>query len=87
MGLYELFPANKRVEKKLKELIETRKDILEKLRKLKENPRENVGAHPLHGPLAGRWSCWLGSNLRIIYIINDSERKIEMVAVGTHKIY
>ena len=84
--MYELYPANRRVERKLDNLIKTRKDIIEKLKRLKEDPRKNVVAHKLHGRLAGKWSCWLGSNLRIIYIINDSEKKIEIEAVGTHKI-
>ena len=58
--MYEIYPGNKRVEKKLNKLIKTRKDIVEKLQRLKEDPRKNVGAHPLHGPLAGKWACWLG---------------------------
>ncbi|MFH1593000.1 MAG: type II toxin-antitoxin system mRNA interferase toxin, RelE/StbE family [Candidatus Woesearchaeota archaeon] len=85
--MYEIYLANKKVERILDKLTKTRKDIVEKLQRLKEDPRKNVGAHPLHGPLAGKWSCWLGSNLRIIYIIEKNNKRIEIEAVGTHKIY
>ncbi len=53
--MYEIYPANKRVEKKLEEIKNSRNDILEKLKNLKENPRENSGAHPLHGRLQSKW--------------------------------
>ena len=58
-----------------------------KLERLKENPRERIGAHPLHGRLKGKWSCWLGSNIRIIYSINEINNKIIIEAIGSHKIY
>ena len=52
--MYELCPANRKVERELNRLIKFRKDIAEKLRKLAEDPRRNVGvAHPLYGRLAG----------------------------------
>ncbi len=85
--MYEIHPANKKVEKKLNKLIQARHDVVNKLRRLKQNPRKALDAHPLHGPLEGKWSCWLGSNLRIIYIIDDVNKKIEIEATGTHKIY
>jgi len=85
--MYHIYPANKRVEKRLEELKENRHDVVEKLRKLKENPRENSGAHPLHGRLQGMWACWLGSNLRIIYCIDDTSKRIDVLAVCSHKIY
>ncbi len=85
--MYEIYPANKKVEKLLNNLIKTRKDVVEKLKRLKENPRRALDAHPLHGGLEGKWSCWLGLNLRIIYIIDDANKRIEIEAAGTHKIY
>ena len=85
--MYEIYPASKRVEKALLEFIRSRSDVVEKLRRLKENPRENIGAHPLHGPLAGKWSCWLGSNIRMVYAIDDRNKRIEVEAIGSHKIY
>jgi len=55
--MYRIFTSNKRVEKKLKYYIESRKDILKKLRRLTNNPKKECGAHPLKGKLKGKWSC------------------------------
>jgi mRNA-degrading endonuclease YafQ of YafQ-DinJ toxin-antitoxin module len=65
--MYSLSVANSKTEKLLLNYIKLRKDIINKLDKLKENPRRENGAHPLHGRLNGKWACWLGSNLRLIY--------------------
>ena len=67
--------------------IKERQDIASKLQRLKQSPRTEIGAHPLHGRLADKWSCWLGSNIRMIYSIDDSAKKIIVEAIGTHKIY
>ena len=85
--MYKFFTANSKTEKRLKEYIKTRKSIKNKLERLKINPRKEIGAHPLHGRLLGKWSCWLGSNIRIIYSIDDLNKKIIIEAVGSHKIY
>ena len=85
--MYKLFTANSKTEKRLKEFISLRLDMKEKLDKLKIEPRRANGAHPLHGRLEGKWSCWLGSNIRMIYNINDKEGVIIIEAVGSHKIY
>ena len=85
--MYRIFTANSKTEKILQECISLRNDIKEKLDKLKLEPRRANGAHPLHGKLKGKWSCWLGSNIRMIYIINEKEKKIIIEAVGSHKIY
>lgn len=85
--MYAIFTANSKTEEKLKKYIEFRNDIKEKLDKLKLFPRKANGAHPLHGRLHGKWACWLGSNIRIIYSIDDKRRTIIIEAIGTHKIY
>lgn len=85
--VYEIYPANRRVEKTLQELILLRKDIVDKLRRLKDDPRRALDAHFLHGQLKGKWSCWLGYNLRMIYTIDDINKMIEVEAIGSHKIY
>ena len=85
--MYKIFTANKKTEKILQKYISSRADIKNKLEKLKINPRKESGAHPLHGKLEGKWACWLGSNIRLIYIINDEEDLIMILAVGSHKIY
>jgi len=81
---YILSTVNKKTEKRLSEYLALREDIKEKLDKLRENPRRANSAHPLHGKLQGKWSCWLGSNIRLIYTINDKERLIIIYAIGTH---
>ena len=85
--MYEICTANNKTEKLLKHYIKEREDILSKLQRLKQSPRTEIGAHPLHGRLLGKWSCWLGSNIRMIYSIDDSNKRIIVEAVGTHKIY
>jgi len=85
--MYEIKPANKKTEKKINEYKERRNDIYRKLEALQENPREANAAHPLKGRLAGKWACWLGSNIRIVYFINEENKWIEIENIGTHKIY
>jgi addiction module RelE/StbE family toxin len=85
--MYKLHAANSRVEKRLQSYIHVRDDVREKLDRLKKDPRRELGAHPLHGRLAGKWGCWLGSNIRAIYTIDDQNKIIFVEAIGTHKIY
>ncbi|MDO8529007.1 MAG: hypothetical protein Q7S06_03920 [Nanoarchaeota archaeon] len=85
--MYDLFIANSKTEKRLKEYISSRNDIRDKLDRLRENPHKANGAHQLHGKLTGKFACWLGSNIRIIYIIDEVKKSIIVEAVGTHKIY
>mgnify|MGYP001593997405 CR=1 FL=1 len=85
--MYEIYTANSKVEKRLREYLEQRKDISDKLDKLRQNPRKANEAHLLHGKLAGTWSCWLGSNIRILYIIDDDDKTIIIEAIGSHNIY
>ncbi|MBI4175759.1 MAG: type II toxin-antitoxin system mRNA interferase toxin, RelE/StbE family [Candidatus Aenigmarchaeota archaeon] len=59
----------------------------EKLNRLKNNPRKEIGAHPLHGRLKGKWACWLGSDIRMVYSIHDEKKQIVIEAVGSHKAY
>jgi len=85
--MYELIVPNVKMEKRVQEYISIRGDIKEKLDKLKLEPRRANGAHPLHGKLSGKWSCWLGSNIRLIYEIDDQKRQIRIYALGSHKVY
>jgi len=71
--MYTLFTANSKTEKRLQEYLSLRADIKEKLERLKVDPRKVNGAHPLHGRLEGKWSCWLGSNIRLIYSIDEGQ--------------
>ena len=61
--MYKIFTANSKTEKRIMEYLLIRTDIKEKLNKLATDPRRANGAHPLHGRLTGKWSCWLGSNI------------------------
>ena len=85
--MYEIYIANNKTEKMLKRYMKERRDITDKLQRLKQSPRTEIDAHPLHGRLAGKWSCWLGSNIRMIYSIDDTKRRIIVEAVGTHTVY
>jgi len=85
--MYELYTANDKTEKRLNEYTRIRKDIREKLERIKADPRRELDAHPLHGKLKGKWSCWLGYNIRMIYSIDDLNKKLIVEAVGSHKIY
>lgn len=84
---YEIYTANSRTEKRLKEYLSLRSDIKEKLCRLKLEPRRANGAHQLSGKLMGKWACWFGSNIRAIYSIDDEKKIIFIEAVGSHKIY
>ncbi len=85
--MYEIYTANSKTEKRLSNYISMRGDIKNKIDRLKFEPRKANGAHPLHGKLSEKWACWLGANIRVIYIINDKDRIITIIAVGSHKIY
>lgn len=82
--MYRIFTANSKTEKRIQKYIQIRKDISQKLERLKQDPRKANDAHPLHGRLKDKWSCWLGSNIRIVYSINDEEKIIIIEAIGSH---
>lgn len=85
--MYEIVIRNKKVENKLRDYINQRSDINEKIDRLKNNPRKELSAHPLHGILKGKLACWLGYNIRMIYKIDDFNKEIIIESIGTHKIY
>lgn len=85
--MYKIFTANSKTEKRLQNCLHEKKGIKAKLERLKFNPRNEIGAHPLHGRLRGKWSYWLGNNIRMIYNIDDVSHKIIVEAIGSHKIY
>ena len=85
--MYKIFTANTKVEKRLEKYLRLRKDIKNKLERLKINPKREIGAHPLYGRLAKKWSCRIGSNIRIIYSIDENNKRIIIESIGSHKIY
>ncbi|MCR4327138.1 MAG: hypothetical protein NUV46_00985 [Nanoarchaeota archaeon] len=52
--MFEISTYNKKIKKELEKYISIRLGISKKLNKLKENPRKESGAHPLHGRLTGK---------------------------------
>jgi len=85
--MYDLFTAGHRTEKRLQLYLAQRRDIQPKLESVRRDPRHACDAHPLHGRLQGKWSCWLGGNIRMVYSIDDINKKIIVEAVGSHKVY
>ena len=85
--MYRLFFSNGKAEKMLRYYVGMFDSVGKKLERLKLEPRREIGAHPLHGRLKGKWSCWLGSNVRMIYSIDELNKRIIIQAVGSHKIY
>jgi len=85
--MYEIYTSNKKVEKRLNNYIDSYNNISDKLKRIKNNPRKECDAHPLKGKLNGKWACWLGSNIRIIFVIDDYTKRIWIESIGTHKIY
>jgi addiction module RelE/StbE family toxin len=85
--MYKLTTRSKKAEKQFYTGTSSRKGIPSKLDKLKADPRKELGAHKLKGKLEGKWSCSLGADIRMIYEIDDENKEIVVVAVGSHKIY
>jgi len=85
--MYKITTRSRKAEKQFYEVLNSRQDIPGKLELLKENPRKALDAHKLKGKLKGKWSCYLGRDLRIMYEIDDNLKEIVVVAAGSHKIY
>lgn len=83
--MYEITTKSKRAEKQYYEALQSNSTMSEKLEKLKENPRGCLDAHKLKGKLSGLWSCWLASDLRMVYKIDDEKKEIILFSVGNHK--
>ena len=85
MLMYKLTTRSKKAEKQFYSYLD--KSISEKLEKLMQNPRKELDAHKLKGKLEGKWSCSLGYDIRMVYEIDDENKEIVVIAVGSHKIY
>ena len=83
--MYKITTRSKKAEKQFHDFLDNK--IAKRLGLLKQGPRTNLGAHKLKGKLKGLWSCWFGSDLRMIYEIDDKSKEIIVVAVGSHKLY
>ncbi|MBS3065061.1 MAG: type II toxin-antitoxin system mRNA interferase toxin, RelE/StbE family [DPANN group archaeon] len=85
--MYKLTTRSKKAEKQYYKILNSRNDIPQKLEKLKLDPKTALNAHKLKGKLEGKWSCYLGYDIRLIYEIDDANKEIIVVATGSHKIY
>ncbi len=83
--MYQFTTRSKRAEKQFYEVLNSREAIREKLRLLQENPRQELSAHKLKGKLEGKWSCYLGWDIRLVYEIDDENKEIIITAAGSHK--
>ncbi|MFB6246172.1 MAG: type II toxin-antitoxin system RelE/ParE family toxin [Candidatus Pacearchaeota archaeon] len=85
--MYDFSARTSQAEKEF-ENCKKSEDIVKKLKKLREDPRNNLNAHKLKGKLKGKWSCYLRKNLRMVYFIDDESKLIIVVSVGSHnKVY
>tara|TARA_Y100000310_G_C20050587_1_gene520372 strand:- start:195 stop:458 length:264 start_codon:yes stop_codon:yes gene_type:complete len=86
--MYEIYTSNKKTRKKILSYMKKRNIVIDKLKKLKENPRrKDLDAHQLKGIFKGYWSCSLNGNIRLMYVIDEKNKIIKTVRIGTHKIY
>lgn len=83
--MYKLTTRSKKAERQFYDILNSRENIREKLEKLRNNPRAELDAHKLKGKLEGKWACILGYDIRIVYEIDDKNKEIVVVAVGSHK--
>lgn len=85
--MYTFTTRSKKAEKQFYEVLDSRKNIREKLPRLQNDPRRELDDHKLKGKLEGKWSYWLGGDLRLIYEIDDENKEIVVVAANSHKEY
>jgi mRNA interferase YafQ len=83
--MYKFTTRSKKAEKQFYRMLDSQAGIRDKLEMLKKDPRGQFNAHKLKGKLDGKWSCYLGYDIRLVYEINDKNREIVVVAAGSHK--
>jgi len=86
-AVYKITTRSKKAEKQFYYYLKLRHDMPSKIEKLKEAPRKELDAHKLKGQLEGKWSCSLGYDIRMVYEIDDENKEIIILAVGSHKLY
>ncbi len=84
--MHTLQISTRKIEKRLNEFIEKYPALKEKLKRLQQNPRKAIDAHPLHGEFHGLWSCHLSKNpdIVLVYFIDDNNKIIGIVRAGSH---
>ena len=66
--MYNLTTRSKKAEKQFYEVLSSREAIRTKLEMLRNDPR------------GGKWSCYLGYDIRLVYEIDDENKEIVVVA-------
>jgi addiction module RelE/StbE family toxin len=85
--MYTIVTQSKRAQRQYEQALYALNHIHKKLVLLQHNPRRALKAHKLKGKLQGKWSCWLASNVRLVYEIDDIHEQIVVFSAGSHKIY
>ena len=83
--MYDFTARSKKAEKQFYEILNSREIIKIKLEMLRKDPRGQFNAHKLKGKLDGKWACYLGYDIRLVYEIDDTNQEIVVVAAGSHK--
>ena len=86
MSEYTIETSTTKIEKRLRNFIIEYPAIKSKLRRLQQNPRKAIDAHPLHGEFEGLWSCHLSRNpdMVLIYFIDEKKKIIGVLRIGSH---
>lgn len=84
--MYTLETSTSKIEKRLRNFIQEYPAIRNKLKRLQQDPRKAINAHPLHGEFEGLWSCHLSRNpdIIIVYFIDDKNNRIGILRIGSH---
>ena len=83
--MYKFTTRSKRAEKQFYQVLSLREAIKNKLEMLRNDPRGQFNAHKLKGKLEGKWACYLGYDVRLVYEIDDENKEIVVVSAGSHK--
>ena len=58
---------------------ESQRRFFNKIEKLKENP--SIHGKPLRKPLTGKWELRFERRWRIVYIIDDQKKQVQVIAI------
>ena len=90
MNIYWSRSFKRGYKKAINKYLQFREDILEAVKKLKENPfSPALKTHKLKGELEGSYACSVEYNLRIVFnLVTNSitqQKEILLIDIGTHE--
>lgn len=90
MNIYWSRSFKRGYKKAINKYLQFREDILEAVKKLKENPFSSaLKTHKLKGELEGSYACSVEYNLRIVFnLVTNSitqQKEILLIDIGTHE--